>query len=135
MFKGFKKFILKGNVVDLAVGVVIGAAFGSVVTALVEDIITPVIGAFGGTPKFSELSFTINGSKFLVGDFINAVFSFVIIAASIYFFVVTPMNKLLDQVNKGKTEDPTEKTCPECLSAIPAKATRCKFCTASQPKT
>lgn len=134
MLQGFKQFILKGNVVDLAVGVVIGVAFGSVVTALVKDIITPIIGAFGGKPDFSSISFSINNSKFLVGDFLNALISFVIIAAVIYFFVVIPMNKLLSQMNKGKSIDPTEKKCPECLSLIPLAAKKCKFCTSVQSK-
>ncbi|MGH2611797.1 MAG: large conductance mechanosensitive channel protein MscL [Rhabdochlamydiaceae bacterium] len=134
MLQGFKQFILKGNVVDLAVGVVIGVAFGSVVTALVKDLITPIIGAVGGKPDFSSISFSINNSKFLVGDFLNALISFVIIAAVIYFFVVIPMNKLLAQMNKGKSVDPTEKKCSECLSLIPLPAKRCKFCTSAQSK-
>lgn len=129
MFQGFKQFILKGNVVDLAVGVVIGVAFGSVVTALVKDIITPIIGVFGGTPDFSSFSITINHSKFLVGDFINALLSFVIISAVIYFFVVLPMNKLMAALKKEKPVDPTTKKCPECLSIIPLDAKRCAFCT------
>lgn len=129
MLQGFKQFILKGNVVDLAVGVVIGVAFGSVVTALVEDIITPFIGVFGGTPDFSALSFTINRSQFLIGDFINALLSFLIISAVIYFFVVLPMNKLIATTKKEKPVDPTTKKCPQCLSIIPLKAKRCPFCT------
>lgn len=129
MIHGFKQFILKGNVVDLAVGVVVGVAFGSVVTALVKDVITPIIGAIGGKPDFSGISFTINNSKFLVGDFLNAVISFVIIAAVIYFFVVIPMNKLIAATRKEKPVDPTTKKCPECLSVIPLEAKRCAFCT------
>jgi large conductance mechanosensitive channel len=129
MLKGFKQFILQGNVVDLAVGVVIGVAFGSVVTALVKDIITPIIGVFGGTPDFSAFSFTINHSKFLVGDFINALLSFVIVSAVIYFFVVIPMNKLMAATRKEKPVDPTTKKCSECLSIIPIDAKRCAFCT------
>lgn len=134
MLKGFKQFILKGNVVDLAVGVVIGVSFGSVVTALVKDLITPIIGVFGGTPDFSALSFTINNSKFLIGDFLNSLLSFLIISGVIYFFVVLPMNQLLSKMNKGKSIDPTEKNCPECLSLIPVLAKKCKFCTSPQPK-
>jgi large conductance mechanosensitive channel len=129
MLKGFRDFIMKGNVVDMAVGVVIGVAFGSVVTAMVKDLITPLIGAFGGTPDFSGIFFTVNGSKFMVGDFINALISFLTIAAVIYFAVVMPMNKLVAKMKSGKSVDPTEKTCPECLSLIPIKAKRCKYCT------
>jgi large conductance mechanosensitive channel len=129
MLQGFKQFILKGNVVDLAVGVVIGVAFGSVVTALVKDIITPIIGAIGGKPDFSAITFTVNNSKFLVGDFLNAIISFLIIAAVIYFFVVIPMNKLIATTRKEKPVDPTTKKCPECLSVIPIGAKRCAFCT------
>jgi len=129
--QGFKQFILKGNVVDLAVGVVIGVSFGSVVTALVEGLITPLIGVFGGNPDFSALSFTINGSQFLIGNFINAVLSFLIIAAVIYFFVITPMNALVAATRKEKPVDPTTNKCPECLSIIPLAAKRCAFCTAN----
>lgn len=130
MLKGFKNFILKGNVVDMAVGVVIGVAFGTVVTAMVKDLITPLIGIFGGTPDFSAFYFTINGSKFMIGEFINSLISFLTIAAVIYFAVVIPMNKIMKKLEAGKSEDPTEKTCPECLSLIPIKAKRCKYCTA-----
>jgi large conductance mechanosensitive channel len=129
VLKGFKQYILKGNVVDLAVGVVVGVAFGSVVTALVKDIITPVIGAIGGKPDFSALSFTINHSEFLVGDFLNALISFIIVAGVIYFFVVVPMNKLIALTKKEKPIDPTTKKCPECLSIISIDAKRCPFCT------
>ena len=129
MLKGFKEFILKGNVVDLAVGVVIGVAFGAVVTALVKDIITPLIAAIGGKPDFSALSFTINHSQFLIGDFLNALISFVMIALVIYFFVVLPMNKLIALTKKEKSIDPATKKCPECLSIIPLDAKRCSFCT------
>lgn len=130
MLKGFKEFILKGNVIDMAVGVVVGVAFGNVVTAMVKDLITPLIGIFGGTPDFSAFYFTINGSKFMIGEFINSLISFLSIAAVIYFAVVMPMNKIMKKIASGKSEDPTEKTCPECLSLIPIKAKRCKFCTA-----
>ncbi len=130
MLKGFRDFILRGNVVDLAVAVVIGGAFGKIVDALVKDVITPFIGAFGGEPNFSGIYFTINKSKFLVGDFLNALISFLIIAGVIYFFIVLPMNKLTDRIKRKEKVDPTDKTCPECLSLIPLKAKRCKFCTA-----
>lgn len=132
MLEGFKKFILKGNVVDLAVGVVIGVAFGNVVAALVKDLITPLIAAIGGASDFSYLYFTINESKFMVGDFINSLISFLTIATVIYFFVVVPMNKLLTVTKNKKPEDPTTKICPECLSVIPKGAKRCAFCTSTQ---
>jgi large conductance mechanosensitive channel len=133
MLQGFKQFILKGNVVDLAVGVVIGVSFGAVVTALVKDIITPFIGALGGMPDFSSLSFTVNHSTFLVGDFLNAVLSFLINATVIYFFVVFPMNKLIAVTKKNKPIDPTTKKCPECMSVIDIQAKRCPFCTSALP--
>jgi large conductance mechanosensitive channel len=124
---GFKKFLFRGNLVDLAVAVVIGLAFGMVVTALVTDIITPIISAIGGQPDFSALTFTINGSHFAYGKFINAVISFVIIAAVIYFIVIVPMNKILART--AKVEDATTRACPECLSQIPLAASRCMYCT------
>jgi large conductance mechanosensitive channel len=130
MLKGFRDFILRGNVVDLAVAVVVGVAFGAVVTALVADIITPLIAAVFGKPDFSGLTFTINQSKFLYGSFINAVVSFVLIAAAIYFVVVAPMNKLAERRARGA--DPTTKECPECLSEIPHAARRCAFCGSEQ---
>lgn len=114
---------------DLAVGVVIGVSFGAVVTALVKDIITPMIGAFGGMPDFSSISFTVNHSKFMVGDFLNTVLSFLINAAVIYFFVVYPMNKLIASTKKNKPIDPTTMKCPECTSVISVDAKRCPFCT------
>jgi large conductance mechanosensitive channel len=130
MLRDFKKFILRGNTVELAVAVVVGAAFGAIVTALVKDMITPLIAAIGGQPDFSGLTFTINGSKFLYGDFINAVISFVLIAAVVFFLVIQPLNKLMAHANRNKIpEDPTDKKCPECLSEIPKAATRCAFCT------
>jgi large conductance mechanosensitive channel len=129
MLKGFKEFIIRGNVIDLAVAVVIGGAFGAIVNALVRDLITPFIAAIGGKPDFSGIFFTINGSKFMIGDFLNAVTSFLIISAVIYFFVVTPMNKIMAKMKRGEKVDPTDKICPECLSSIPIKAKRCKFCT------
>lgn len=130
MLKGFKEFILKGNVVDLAVAVVIGAAFSAVVNSVVKDLVTPLIGAFGGTHDFSALAFTINGSKFMIGEFINALISFLSVSAVIYYAVVTPMNKITQKMHKGEVTDPSEKACPECLSLIPINAKRCKFCTA-----
>jgi large conductance mechanosensitive channel len=134
MLKDFKEFLFRGNVIDLAVAVVIGSAFGSIVTALVKDIITPIIGAVGGMPDFSGLSFTVNQSKFLIGDFLNAIISFVMIAGLIYFVVVAPTNKLMARMKRGEKVDPTEKTCPECLSSIPLNAKRCKYCTAIMGK-
>ena len=131
MLKDFKQFLLRGNVVDLAVAVVIGAAFGTVVTALVKDLITPLIAAIGGQPDFSHLSFTIHHSTFNYGDFLNQLISFVIIATVVFFFVVQPINHLVKLANRSKkTEDPTTRKCPECLSEIPKAATRCAFCTA-----
>jgi len=134
MLGEFKKFILRGNVVDLAVGIVIGAAFNSVVQALVRDMITPVISAFGGNRRFADLSFTIHHSQFLYGDFLNAFISFLIMAAVVFFFVVQPINKLSEFSMRNKdTDEPTTKKCAECLSVIPKDASRCKFCTAKQP--
>jgi large conductance mechanosensitive channel len=131
----FKKFILRGNVVDLAVAVVIGAAFSSIVDTLVKGLITPLIAAIGGKPNFESLFFTINGSKFMYGNFLNAVFSFVIMAAVVFFLIVQPLNKLMAHVKPSEeVEKPSERACPECLSGIPAEATRCKYCTAiSEP--
>lgn len=130
MLKGFKEFILRGNVVDLAVGVVIGAAFGSVVNALVKDILTPLIGVLVKAPDFSALIFKVNGSSFLLGDFINSVIAFLLVAAAVYFFVVVPINKLVDRMKRSKVPaDPTSKKCGECCSEIPMQAKRCAFCT------
>jgi large conductance mechanosensitive channel len=127
--KGFKAFLLRGNVVDLAVGVVIGAAFGATVTAFVKDMLTPLIAAAIGKPDFSALTFTVNKSTFLYGDFVNAVVSFLLIAAAVYFFVVLPVNALVARMRKAPAPaDPTTKKCPECLSEIPIDAQRCAFC-------
>jgi large conductance mechanosensitive channel len=126
--KGFREFVLRGNVVDLAVGIVIGAAFGTVVTALVKDLITPILGALGGTPDFSALSFSVNGSKFRYGDFINALLSFLLIAAAVYFFVVLPVNRLMERFKPTPVQPGTTKDCPRCLSSIPVGASRCGFC-------
>lgn len=131
--KGFRAFLLRGNVVDLAVAVVIGAAFGAVVTAFVKDLVTPLIAAIGGQPNFANLYFTVNNSKFLYGDFINAIVAFLVIAAVIYFFVVQPINALIARSRKEPPADPTTKKCTECLSEIPIGAKRCAFCTSPQP--
>jgi len=124
---GFKKFLLRGNVVDLAVGIVIGAAFSNIVQALVKDIITPIIGALGGTPDLSSWAIPIAGQKLLIGDVLNALIAFVIIAAVVYFLVVLPINKLMDRYKPEPKPAPT-KDCPECLSAIPEDARRCREC-------
>lgn len=130
MLQGFKKFLLRGNVVDLAVAVVIGAAFGAVITSLVTNVFTPLIAAVGGKPDFSELSVTVNNSKIMYGSFLNAVISFVMIAAAVYFFVVAPVNAYTERKNRGVAPaDPTTKKCPECLSEVPIAAKRCAFCT------
>jgi large conductance mechanosensitive channel len=128
MLKGFREFLFRGNVVDLAVAVVIGGAFGAVVTALVKDLITPLIAAIVGKPDFSAFAFTINNSKFLFGDFLNAIVSFVLVAAAIYFLIVVPMNSIQSRFKKPAA--PTTKECPECLSTIPIGARRCAHCTA-----
>jgi large conductance mechanosensitive channel len=128
MLKEFKQFLLRGNVVDLAVGVVIGAAFGTVVTALVTDLLTPLIGAIAKVPDLGTLSFTIRGSEFMYGHFINALISFILVAAAIFFFVIKPMNFLVSRSRK-ETVDPTTKKCGECLSEVPLEAKRCSFCT------
>jgi len=134
MLSGFRQFLLRGNVIDLAVAVVIGGAFGAVVQALVKDLLTPLIGAIVGSPDFSALEFTVNGSRFPIGDFINAVVSFLLIAAAIYFAVVLPMNALAARRNRGiAPPDPTTKKCQECLSEIPIAARRCAFCTSLMP--
>ena len=129
MLKGFRQFILRGNVLDLAVAVVMGGAFGAVVTALVKDLITPLIAAIVGKPDFSAIAFEVNGSKFLIGDFINAVVSFLLIASAVYFFVIVPINAVVARLNRGEAPpDPTTKKCPECLSDIPIAARRCAHC-------
>ena len=129
MLKEFKQFLLRGNVVDLAVGVVVGAAFVTVVNTLVKDILTPLIAAIAKAPDFSGLSFTLNGSKFMYGDFVNAIVSFLLVASAVFFFVIKPMNLLVERSRKGPPADPTTKKCPECLSEIPLGAKRCSFCT------
>jgi len=130
MLSGFKQFILRGNVIDMAVGVVIGAAFATVVSAFTKDLLTPLIAAIVGKPDFSAIQFTVNGSMFALGDFINAAVSFLLVAAAVYFFVVTPVNLLVARMRKAPTPaDPTTKKCPECLSEIPLDAKRCMHCT------
>jgi len=131
MLAEFKEFIKRGNVVDLAVAVVIGAAFGAVVKAFVDNVITPIIAAIFGQPDFSGLAFTVNGSIFRYGLFINALISFLLIAAAIYYVVVVPMNHLAERRKRG--QDPETKQCPECLSEIPHKARKCAFCGSEQP--
>ena len=127
---GFKQFLLRGNVLDLAVAVVIGGAFGALITALVKDLLTPLIAAVAGKPDFSAIVVTVNNSKLLVGDFVNAVVSFLLIAAAVYVFVVVPMNRLVARLRRGEAPpDPTTKKCPECLSEVPVAARRCAACT------
>lgn len=128
--KGFRAFVLRGNVVDLAVGIVIGAAFGTVVVAFVKDLVTPLIAALGGKPDFAGLYFTINNSRFLYGDFLNALIAFIVIALVIYYFVVLPYARFRDRYDKTPV---TTRECPECLSAIPLQARRCGHC--GQPVT
>jgi large conductance mechanosensitive channel len=129
LVRDFKQFVLRGNVIDLAVAVVLGVAFAAVVTSLVEDLLTPLIAAIFGQPDFSQLTFTINNSTFFYGEFINALISFVLIAAALFFFVVKPVNALVSRGRRQPTPDPTTQKCPECLSEIPIDARRCAFCT------
>ncbi|HEV7495506.1 large conductance mechanosensitive channel protein MscL [Baekduia sp.] len=129
MLKDFRQFLLRGNLVDLAIAVVIGAAFGAVVAALVKDIITPLIAAIGGQPDFSGLDFTINKSRFAYGDFLNAILTFVIIAAVVFFFVVKPVNALMERMQTSEPVDEETRECPACLSQIPYAARRCAYCT------
>ncbi len=131
MLKEFKQFLLRGNVVDLAVGVVIGGAFGAIVSSLVSDILTPLIGAIAKVPDFSGLVFTLNGSKFMYGQFINVLISFILVAGAIFFFVVKPMNVLIAKSKKEEPVDPTTKKCPECMSEIHIQAKRCAYCAQS----
>lgn len=136
MLKEFRTFLLRGNVIDLAVAVVIGAAFGAVVTSLVADIITPLIAAIFGKPDFSGLTFTINNSEFRYGAFINAVISFVLVATAIFFVVVKPMATLMERRSRGQAApDPTTRICPECLGEVPIAARRCMYCTQPLPVT
>jgi large conductance mechanosensitive channel len=130
MLREFRAFILRGNLVDLAVAVVVGTAFSAVVNALVEDLITPLIAAVGGKRDFGDLYFTINASRFAYGDFINALLTFLIIAAVVFFLVVRPVNALLERLRTEPDVDSQTRSCPHCLSQIPRQATRCAFCTA-----
>jgi large conductance mechanosensitive channel len=127
--KDFRTFLLRGNVVDLAVAVVIGVAFAALISSFVEDLVTPLIGALGGQPDFSALTFTINDSEFRYGAFVNAVLAFLLIAAVIFFFVVKPVNALMARRKTEPDVDSTTRSCPECLSEIPREARRCAFCT------
>lgn len=130
MIKEFREFILRGNLVDLAVAVVIGTAFAALISALVADLITPLLAAIGGKQDFSALTFTINGSEFRYGDFLNALITFVCIAAVVFFFVIKPVNALLARVKTEQDVEEETRTCPECKSSIPESASRCAFCTA-----
>jgi large conductance mechanosensitive channel len=129
MLKEFRQFILRGNLVDLAVAVVIGAAFTAVVNALVKDMITPLIAAIGGDHNFSDLAFSVNGSRFAYGDFLNEALTFVIVAAVMFFGVIKPVNLLLQRLHPEPKVDSPTRECPECLSDIPTAARRCAFCT------
>lgn len=130
--KGFKQFILRGNVLDLAVAVVMGAAFGTVVSSLVKDLLTPIIAAVVGSPDFSRIAIDINGSKLLIGEFLNAVIAFLMLSTVVYFFVVLPVNSLMARLSRGEAPpDPTTKKCPECLSDVAIAARRCAFCTST----
>jgi large conductance mechanosensitive channel len=133
MLNDFKRFLLRGNVVDLAIAVVIGAAFGAVITAFVEDFITPLLAAIGGNADFSRLAFTVNHSTFRYGHFLNAVITFVLIAAIIFFLIIVPLNALVARSRREPTPDPTTRKCPHCLSEIPIGATRCAYCTSEVP--
>jgi large conductance mechanosensitive channel len=129
MLKGFREFILRGNVIDLAVAVIIGAAFNAIVTSLVKDILTQLIAAVVGKPDFSSVVVKVNGTPILIGNFLNAAFSFLIVASVVYFGIVLPLNKLMDKIKKPAPEAaPSTKTCPECLSEIPLAARRCAHC-------
>lgn len=132
MAKEFRAFLLRGNVVDLAVGIVMGAAFGAVVTALVKDLLTPIVAAIIGKPSFSNLVFTIHHSTFHYGEFVNALIAFVTIAAAVFFFVVKPVNVLMERRKTGRDTDSETRQCSECLSEIPREARRCAFCTSPQ---
>lgn len=130
MLKGLRQFLLRGNVLDLAVAVVMGGAFGAVVSAMVKDLLTPFIAALVGQPDFSAIAFELNGSKLLIGDFVNSIVSFVLVGSAIYLFVVVPMNALTARLRRGEAPtDPTTKKCPECLSEVPVAARRCASCT------
>jgi large conductance mechanosensitive channel len=131
MLKEFRQFILRGNLVDLAAAVVIGTAFTAVVNAVVKDLVTPLIAAVGGEPDFGNLAFTINGSRFAYGDFLNALLTFVLVAAVVFFLIIKPVNALLARYRTEPKVDQPTRECPECLSDIPVGATRCAFCTSA----
>ena len=134
MLKEFRSFLMRGNIVDLAVAVVIGVAFGAVVTSLVDDIVMPIIRIFGGSPNFSSNSFDINGSEFRWGNFLTQLIAFVVIAAVIFFVVIKPMNVLMARMSRGETPpDPTTRACPECLGMVPIAAKRCMYCAQPLP--
>lgn len=127
--KEFRNYLMQGNIVDLAVAVVIGVAFGAVVTSLTDDIIMPIIGIFGGAPDFSANTFTINGSEFRWGNFVTTLISFIIVAAVIFFLVIKPMTMMMERVKRGEgTPDPSTRSCPECLGEVPIAARRCMYC-------
>jgi large conductance mechanosensitive channel len=130
MLKGFREFVMRGSVVDLAVGVVMGAAFGAVVAGFVKDLLTPLIAALVGKPDFSGYAFVINGSKFFVGDFLNALISFLLVSLAVYFFIVVPVNAMTARLSPPAAA-PEKKTCPECQSEIPLAARKCAFCTSA----
>jgi large conductance mechanosensitive channel len=129
LLKEFREFILRGNLVDLAVAVVIGTAFTALIAAFTKDVITPLIAAIGGKPDFGNLAFTVNDSRFAYGQFINALITFVIVAAIVFFFVVKPVNTLLARYRPEPAVDTKVRPCPECLSDVPVDARRCAFCT------
>ncbi len=130
MLSGFRQFVMRGNVLDLAVAVVMGGAFGAVVTAMVKDVLTPLVAAVAGKPDFSAISLRVNNSQILIGAFLNELASFVLIAAVLYFMVVAPFNAIIARSRRGETPpDPTTKQCRECLSEVPIAARRCAFCT------
>jgi len=129
MFRGFRDFILRGNVVDLAVGVVIGAAFGALVTSLTKDLLTPLIAAIFGKPDFSSISVTVNGSQLMVGNFLNALIAFLLVATAVYFFVVLPVNSLMRRFASAPPAPAATRACPECATPIPIQARRCPNCT------
>lgn len=129
MFKGFRDFIMRGNVVDLAVAVIIGAAFGAIATSLVKDILTPLIAAIVGKPDFSALVLNVGSAKLTYGNFLNAVINFLLQAGAVYFLVVVPIQKLMAKLHPETPAEVTTKACLQCLSDVPLAATRCKFCT------
>ncbi|MEA2316814.1 MAG: large conductance mechanosensitive channel [Solirubrobacteraceae bacterium] len=135
MLREFRAFVLRGNLVDLAVAVVIGTSFAAVVNAVVKDLVTPLIAAIGGQPDFGDLAFTINGSRFAYGDFLNALLTFLLVAAVVFFLVVKPVNALMAALRTEPDVESETRPCPECLSQIPRAAGRCAFCTAQVPRT